>query len=124
MKIFKNIFLLFFLFFAIFFLSSIVFSKSFELTNIIAYPNPFDPKTENLTIAKKDKTDFDGSVKYIIYDLTMKKIYEDSVQNSKIIWNGHNKSGQKISSGIYFIKLIQTKSDKSIGTTIIKILIH
>ena len=70
------------------------------------YPNPFNPSTTiNYSIPKaKDVT-------LEIYTLLGQKVVtlvdESQVAGKHTVqWNGHNRSGRQVSSGIYFYKLV------------------
>ena len=74
------------------------------------YPNPFNPTTTiKYSIAD------DSNVKLIIYDLLGKEIStlindeEKSAGAYSVIWNGKNKFGNEVSSGLYFYRLITEK---------------
>ncbi len=85
--------------------------KSFTLLQ--NYPNPFNPST---TIEYKIPKA--GNVDVNIYNINGQLIrtIKSGFQNFgiyKVIWNGENNLGQKVSSGIY---LLQVKYNKSILT--------
>jgi len=73
--------------------------KSFKLLQ--NYPNPFNPTTTiEYEIPKP------GYVDISVYDLSgrlVKTLLNKSLQkgNYKVVWNGSNQSGQKVSSGFY-----------------------
>jgi predicted CXXCH cytochrome family protein len=70
------------------------------------YPNPFNPNTKfKISIAKG------GDVKIIVYDITGKEI--TSLVNSfltpgiySVDWNSTNSSGNSVSSGVYFYRIV------------------
>jgi len=69
------------------------------------YPNPFNPTT---TIGYSLPQD--SKVQLIIYDIAGREIwrYSQSMQTAgwhTIQWNGQNKLGQKVSTGVYFYRL-------------------
>jgi len=65
------------------------------------YPNPFNPST---TISFSINTE---NTELVIYNLKGQRIREFSVSNdqSSIVWNGTDQTGESVSSGIYFYKL-------------------
>lgn len=74
------------------------------------YPNPFNPSTTiNYSIAD------DSNVKLIIYNLLGKEITtlinddEKSAGAYSVVWDGKNKFGNEVSSGLYFYRLITQK---------------
>lgn len=95
-----------------------------EIGDVIAYPNPFNPVTDILTIKPADAAVFDGTVRYIVYNYHQQEIYSGSAVQSAIVWGGYTQSGNKIAPGIYFIKLILTGSDNTTGTKMIKVIIQ
>jgi hypothetical protein len=74
------------------------------------YPNPFNPST---TIEYKIPDD-NVNVRLTIYDISGRKIRTivNTNQNAgryKIVWNGRNDSGSRVSSGIYIYRIIAGK---------------
>ncbi|MCH7948443.1 MAG: T9SS type A sorting domain-containing protein [candidate division Zixibacteria bacterium] len=68
------------------------------------YPNPFNPST-TIEFILPAETDW----KLEIYNVTGQKIRSFSgngAGSQTVFWNGTNNSGQKVSSGVYFYKLI------------------
>jgi hypothetical protein len=72
------------------------------------FPNPFDQNTViNYSIQEQ------GSISLKIYDISghlIKVLYEGTQQggNYSIVWDGRNDSGDQLSAGLYFVKLIST----------------
>jgi hypothetical protein len=78
-------------------------SKSEALQN---YPNPFNPST---TISYKIQSQCRTTIK--IYDLIGKEVAilvneEKPAGKYEVVWNGKDNSGKKLTSGVYFYKLI------------------
>ena len=70
------------------------------------YPNPFNPSTTILYNLSSD-----GFISFEIFNLNGKKIRTvvNEFQNSgpkKVVWNGDNNEGQKVSAGVYLYSLI------------------
>ncbi len=72
-----------------------------------AYPNPFNPTTTiPFTLSKQSKVDIR------IYNLKGKEVWswgdnlEYGVGSHKVIWNAIDATGNQLSTGVYFIKLI------------------
>ena len=71
------------------------------------YPNPFNPSTKiPLTVFKKEK------ISIAIYDSNGKlisEIYSGELSPGRFefIWNGINQKNLKVTSGVYFCKIIQ-----------------
>lgn len=75
------------------------------------FPNPFNPTTE-IRFALKE----DSNVELSIYNIKGQKVKQllDTDKNygyHKVVWNGDDQHGSKVSSGIYFY-VISVKNDK------------
>jgi hypothetical protein len=84
------------------------------------YPNPFNPKTTvEYSIAKK-------SLVYLaVFNLKgqMIKILENKIQEKGqyvTFWDGTNKNGQPVSSGVYIIRLQTKNMEKNIKALLIR----
>ncbi len=113
---------------------STVQAKNIPLGSIKAYPNPLNNQTQNLTITRVNSANteigFSGSVKFIVYNLRLKKVFEDtqSAVGTSIKWGGHDSLGRRLPPGLYYIRLIETYSTPaadsgSISSGFIKVLI-
>lgn len=92
---------------------------------LIAYPNPFNPATQTLTIKPKASPTFAGSVDYTVYDYNQREVYRGSTSaGTTITWSGYDKYGSRVAPGLYFIKLIHIKADQTTSVSIIKVIIH
>ena len=74
------------------------------------YPNPFNPSTTIGYQIPEDNT----RVQIVIYNMTgqIVKTLVDQNQNAgvyKIVWNGTNNSGMRVSSGVYFYRFAAGK---------------
>lgn len=86
--------------------------EGFELLQ--NYPNPFNPQTEIAYTLPEG-----SNVKLEIYNVLGQKVkvLADEYQSAgtkKVVWDGRNENGEKVSSGIYFYRLdagnyVQTK---------------
>ena len=71
------------------------------------YPNPFNPSTKiPLTVLKKEK------ISIVIYDSNgefINEIYSGELTPGRVefIWNGINQENLKVTSGVYFCKIVQ-----------------
>lgn len=94
-----------------------------QITPITNYPNPFDSETIilfNLSIKADITVKF-----YTISGELIKTMDEKEVKNNliaqtdiqagenRIRWDGTNKSGEKVSSGIYFYRIIAKKGEET-----------
>lgn len=84
------------------------------------YPNPFNPSTQiKYTLTKAD------NVVLKIYDVLGKEVRtlvnEKLTPGEKIVtWNGLDNSGNKVSSGTYFVKLVTSSGVDSKKMTLLK----
>ena len=102
----------------------LISGNEFNLGKIIAYPNPFSPETEVLTIKPENSSTFNGSVQFTVYNYNQREVFSGQAANSSIIWNGHTADGKRILPGLYFIKIVQTRSDLATGSKIIKLIVQ
>ena len=79
--------------------------ESFSNTLIGNYPNPFNPETKiSYSLAKE------GNAELTIYNIKGQKVktlmndHVDAGEHS-VIWNGKDKNGTDVSSGVYFCRL-------------------
>jgi len=101
------------------------YAKTRAVGKVIAYPNPFHPGRQTLTIKPANSATFNGTVRYKVYDFNEKTVYNGSSStNSVVTWSGHDNSGARVSPGLYYIKLTQTYPDTSIGVKFIKVLVQ
>ena len=86
-----------------------VATDEFKIENVKCkisnYPNPFNPETQIVFYLPEAE-----QVKLSVYNLKgqLVKILVDnflSAGNNKVVWDGRNKNGRKVSSGIYFVRL-------------------
>jgi hypothetical protein len=100
-----------------------VAANEFTIGKVIAYPNPFAPESDTLTIKPENSTIFNGTVEFKVYNYNEKEMFSGQTSNSAIYWNGHTADGKRLLPGLYFIKIIQTRSDLASGFTIIKLIV-
>lgn len=84
--------------------------------NLFTYPNPFsNVATINLSLTHET-----GNCLLEIYDITGKKINDFLVKsNSHVIqWNGHDKTGNRLPAGVYFLYVRNNK--ECLKCTVIK----
>ena len=105
---------------------SSAYSKEGNTSKIIAFPNPFNNKTENLTIDKNTLgTAFNGSVTMTVYDINLKEVFEKEYAASRIRWSGFDSNGLRLKPGLYFIRLVERDSDGTgtLNQNMIKVII-
>jgi len=88
--------------------------------NIISYPNPFNPVTTLRIEVPKS-----GLVSLRIYDVSGRMITEllNEYKNAGIHfvpWDGRNRHGEEISSGVYFMRLLTRDGTATAKTVILR----
>lgn len=84
------------------------------------YPNPFNPST-----TVKYEVPKNGKVNLIVYNLQGQKVatlvnnYQTAGYH-QIMWNGANDRGQKVSSGVYFLRMQAENFVKTVAMTFTK----
>ena len=73
---------------------------------INAYPNPFNPET-TISFSTPQNTE---NIEISIYNIKGQRVKSFKIQNSKfkiqkVVWDGKNENGRKVSSGIYLLRL-------------------
>jgi hypothetical protein len=72
---------------------------------LIAYPVPFDPNNQTLSL-KYEPTRSAGSVSVEIFDINGDKVLgRDYSDIANFTWKGYNGAGRKVSTGLYIIKV-------------------
>ena len=84
------------------------------------YPNPFNPST-----TVKYELPKDANVNLTVYNLKGQKVVTLTNENQSagyhsVLWNGINEMGQKVSSGVYFLRMQSTDFAKTIPMTFTK----
>ena len=72
------------------------------------YPNPFNPETQiEFSISQKDRISLEVfNTRGQLVNMLAKDVFEAGTHRVK--WNGTNLSGEKVSSGIYFYRLVSS----------------
>ncbi len=116
-------------------LTNLLFSREIELGKIIAYPNPYSPNTDAqpLTFSRSERGNlvgFSGEIKIIVYDADLVKVYEKEYpastagSNKNVSWSGINSNGSRVSSGLYYIRFIESRRDGTSGFKFLKIIVR
>jgi hypothetical protein len=83
-----------------------------------AYPNPYNPSQGTLTIEKTSGSAFDSADHHdlVVLDFGLNEVYRTTViptttaPTGKIYWTGIDNGGTKVAPGIYYLKVITSKS--------------
>jgi hypothetical protein len=99
-----------------------------NISDVIAYPVPFNPKIhKNLNIAKKPGHDAGiiNKVKIEIFDINGDQVLSGNYSNIPVLWNGRNDKGKLVGPGLYIIKVIlENSTTGEYKQKIIRILIN
>lgn len=111
----------------IIFIIMLVFSQTayaFDMTNIVAYPVPFNPQKNLLKIGYPPPTTASHTVKLAIYDINGDLVIAKSFSGFPVIWNGRNCSGRFVKPGLYILKVeVDDSDDGDYGKKVIRILV-
>jgi len=101
---------------------SLMHSKNRGIGTIRAYPNPFNPSSDTLTV---DGSSINSAtaVSFTVYDFNQEEIYSGTATSVPFTWSGYTKSGKRVSPGLYFIRIIATFSDNATGLKYIKVIV-
>jgi len=92
-----------------------------------AYPNPFNPNTSiRYTIPNASSSARNLNIKLIVYDMLGNEITtlvneEKPAGTYEVVWNGENNFGNKVSSGIYFVRIQANQQFKNLKLMLINI---
>jgi len=84
-----------------------------------AYPNPYNPTAGVLTIEKTSGAAYTATDtnELVVLDYNLGEVYHASVtpgtvapNNGKITWAGIDSAGSKVVPGVYYVKVIVSKS--------------
>jgi len=98
--------------------SPVVTAKKFEL--LTAYPNPFNASTTIAFNLPKH-----SNVQLNIYDINgrlVRTLLDESmnVGQHKVIWNGDDRGGNPVSSGLYFAQVVTNKTRQTVKMILAK----
>ncbi len=96
---------------------------AFDMTNIIAYPVPFNPQKKKLNIGYAPPAVGSHSIKIGIYDINGDSVIKKTGNSFPLVWNGRNSSGKFVKPGLYIIKVEVDDDDGDYGKKIIRILV-
>lgn len=114
----------------IIFIIMLIFSHAayaYDMKNIAAYPVPFNPQKNALTIGTPGLTSaVPHSIRIEIYDINGDSVIKKSASQFPVYWNGRNSSGRFVKPGLYIVKIeidddIDQKGDY--GKKVIRILV-
>lgn len=90
-----------------------------DLDNVIAYPNPFEPKAGHSSITFDNLTD---SARIRIYTMNGEQILDKNITttNGKSAWDVKNNDGENAAHGIYIYLITNDKGQKKTGKLGIK----
>ena len=89
--------------------------SSFEDDNVYAYPNPVHPGYTGVITVTGLMTDSDVKITNISGHL----IYEGSSIGGQFTWDGRNRQGNRVASGVYFVMAANKEGKEGIVTKIL-----
>lgn len=94
-----------------------------------AYPNPYNPNNGVLTMEKLSGTyATTDHHDLVVLNYALAEVYRSTVAPNavgKITWAGIDSSGSKVSPGIYYVKIIVSRSTGTEGTdTMFKLVVQ
>ncbi len=99
---------------------------AFDMTDIVAYPVPFNPQKKTLTIGYpvgSPLTFTSKTIRVSIYDINGDLVIERSRSANPLIWNGRNSSGRFVKPGLYILKIEIDDDNGDYGKKMIRILV-
>lgn len=105
--------------------SSASLADAFEIKTLatggvlINYPNPFNPLSEPTTFIYQLDADADTSL--LIFNISAELVYRQTFMSGQngakagtnsVEWNGINSFGELSANGVYFIRLVETRTGK------------
>lgn len=115
------------LFFLIFLVSELLYAV--DIKNVVAYPVPFDPHRNKLTIGYPVAGGNFNSEKVnaYVYDINGDTVTVISttagVAERACIWNGRRSNGEYVKPGLYLIKVEISNSDGGYWKKVLRVLV-
>ncbi|MDR3237213.1 MAG: T9SS type A sorting domain-containing protein [Spirochaetia bacterium] len=97
-----------------------------DMSNVYAYPVPYNPKKSSMKAIKFDKGVWPSvsSIKMEVFDINGDSVTERTFTTAgDVQWNARNSSGKMVAPGMYIIKLSVEDSNGDFGKKIIRVLI-
>jgi hypothetical protein len=90
-------------------------------SDLIAYPVPFDPIHQTLSLKYKTARAA-GSVRVIIFDINGDRVLERSYSDITVFkWKGFTDSGRRVATGLYIIKVIWEDASGNMITDVVRV---
>ncbi len=88
----------------------------------MCYPNPFYSLNKEGCIKIKYLATSYNPINYAVFNIKGEKIYQSSIKSGEnlIAWNGKDKTGQNVASGLYYFKIKAKKGTVVRKVTIVK----
>jgi len=81
--------------------------------NIRVFPNPFNPRTAVGQVLKFENLPLDSNIR--IFTLSGELIRQWDASASRVTWEGKNKQGEEVATGIYMYVITSPGKEKTIG---------
>jgi len=98
---------------------------SADMKYVVAYPVPFNPRSNVLTIGYPSSHSGVTSynVKVEIFDINGDRVAEKKRSLLPLKWNGRNSGGRMVKPGMYILKVTLENDEGDYGKKIIRILV-
>ena len=123
----KILFIIYYLLFFLFLQCSNEANRNFNLGSIVAYPNPFKISVPNSFLRIKlahQLLPLPGETKLQIFDENRNLVFEKNLPGDKVEWSGATNDGTLTPPGVYFVYVIVTNQEGSIGKADTRILVQ
>ncbi len=110
----KPLYKIFLIILVLFFLSAVLYAETIK--GIKAYPVPFDPGRNSLTIATTTNkyANVNLSIVVEIFDFNGDRVYKRTFSSFPIKWKGYSSSGESVENGLYFVKITVENLDSGV----------
>ena len=92
-------------------------AERFEESNVYAYPNPVHSNYSGLITVTGLMRDSDVKIVNVSGEL----VFEGTSTGGQFTWNGRNRSGNRVASGVYFVLASDQEGKEGIVTKIVMI---
>lgn len=97
---------------------------SLDVSSVYLYPVPFNPNIHSGGIKIAIPAAYDVAIS--VYDVNGDTILErsySSVNSGDVVWNGRNGAGNRVSAGLYIVKVEMEDGSGDYGRKVIRVLV-
>ncbi len=97
---------------------------SFDMTNVVAYPVPFNPQSKVLTVGYPGGAVLSGyTVRVEIFDINGDLVVKKVRSQIPLKWNGRRGNGKRVKPGLYILRIRIENDEGDYGKKLIRILV-